>query len=268
MIGSRNMIGVTGKGCIGCSTGGADPNSSRTDDSGSSRNSSSAFYALLEKVQGLGFRSFLVCVMLWLGAKGFGLIQPLGRVHRRGRRRNGGADFLAKLPNSEAKVAVSVRHWNTPLQRRVVDELWGYMLRNSVPMGLIVTSSSVMRSAENSAESYPGRPIQIVSCRELCSSMGALELGLTKSGSDWILDEVFFRTVGSLSVANALTCQIRRSKGKRDLDGIGCEQGMDPRLPVPRKRAQGALFWIAALAALVVLGLLLWAALRGRIWPN
>lgn len=244
------------------------PNGSRTNDRGSSRNSSSAFYALFEEVQGLLFRSFLVCVMLWLGAKGFGLIQPLGRVHRRGRRRNGGADFLAKLPNSEAKVAVSVRHWNTPLQRRVVDELWGYMLRNSVPMGLIVTNSRPTRSTEMAANAYPGRPIQIVSCRQLCSSMAALELGLRKRGTHWILDEAFFRSVGSLSLTGALACRFRRSKCKRGLDGIAYPLDLDSECPILGRSSRGAVFWIAASATLSFLGLLLWLALKDTIWPN
>lgn len=244
------------------------PNGSRTNDRGSSRNSSSAYYALFEKVQGLGFRSFLVCVMLWLGAKGFGLIQPLGRVHRRGRRRNGGADFLAMLPNSEAKVAISVRHWNSPLQRRVVDELWGYMLRNGVPMGLIVTNSRPTRSTERATEAYPGRPIQIVSCRQLCSSMAALELGVCRQRGSWILDEAFFRSVESLNFATALAIRARLSWGMRDLDGLGGPQHWAPQPGDPRTRSQGSRYWVAALATVLLLSLLLWMALKGRIWPN
>jgi hypothetical protein len=150
----------------------------------------------------------------------------------------------------------------------VVDELWGYMLRNSVPMGLIVTNSSPMKSAERAAEAYPGRPIQIVSCRELCSSMAALELGVCRKGGRWILDEAFFRSVGSLNFAPALASRVCRSRGKRELDGLDGPQHWTSRPGVPRNRSQGSAFWVAALATMLFLSLLLWMALKGRIWPN
>lgn len=237
------------------------PNNARTNDSGSSRNSNNAFNALLEKVRGLSFLPFQMCVLLWLGAKGFESIRPLGRIHRRGRRAKGGADFLAKAPGSETDVAIQVRHWRMPLQRRTVDELWGFMLRRGVPLGLIVTSSEVMKSAEKAVWEYPGRPIQLVSCRQLCSSMASLELGLRKAGSRWLIDEAFFESAGRLAFASAMGIAATPGPGSRVLDGVCRLHGKsgEPRNPDSQPPILGTWLFIAVVIAL--LAALLWLKL-------
>lgn len=175
------------------------------DNSCSSRNNNSVFYQLINRMQSLSFVPFQMGVMLWLGKKGLRSIRPLGRIHRRGRRSASGADFLANLRDSEVDVAIQVRHWRTPLQRRAVDEFWGFMLRNNVPLGVIVCSSPVMNSALKAAAEYPGRPIELVSCDRFCSSMAALELGVVEQDGRWIIDEAFFRSLHELGFASLMS---------------------------------------------------------------
>lgn len=181
------------------------PNIDRTRKSNSSSGRNSVFYALQERMRNLSFLPFQMCVLLWLGKKGFHSIQPLGRIHRRGRRVHGGADFTARLPGSEIEVAIQVRHWRSPLQRRAVDELWGFMLRHGVPAGLVICSSGVMAAAEKASGKFPGRPIELVSCATLCSSMVALELGVREQQGRWGVDEAFFRSAHELAFARAMS---------------------------------------------------------------
>ncbi|MBI5707280.1 MAG: restriction endonuclease [Armatimonadetes bacterium] len=218
----------------------------------------------MAKMQSLSFRPFQICVLLWLGAKGFGNIRPLGRHHQKGRRSRGGADFLAKVPGSNVGVAIQIRHWKTPVQRRAVDELWGFMLRNGVPSGLIVTNSSFMKSAPKAVPEFAGRPIQLVSCRDLCSSMASLELGLRKQGQQWILDESFFRSVDQLCFASTLgsgsACarSARILAAKCHLPDLGGEAGC------PDNRPSSLTAWMVLAAAILVVGLVFWLKLGVR----
>lgn len=168
-------------------------------------------------MRSLSFLPFQACIVLWLGRKGFRSIRPLGRIHRRGRRELGGADFLAKLPGSEVEVVIQVRHWRTPLQRRVVDELWGFMLRHGVPAGIVICSSGVMRAAETAAAKYPGRPIELIPCELLCSSMAALELGVSEQKGRWIVDEAFFRSAHQLALASVISSILSTKSTAKDL---------------------------------------------------
>lgn len=167
-------------------------------------NCNSAFYALRERIGLLAFRPFQSCVLVWLGAQGFGQLRSLGRLHRRGRRAQGGADFTATVPGSRVRVAIQIRHWRTPIQRRAVDEFWGFLLRTGIPAGLLVTNAQISRRAIQAAQEYPGRPIQLVSCTSLAQSMIALELGIRKhfDGSA-VLDERFFNVLRMLRLASS-----------------------------------------------------------------
>src|SRR5438552_3583774 len=107
------------------------PNNCRTNGGDSSRpnsSSGSGFYgALTERLRNLSFPAIQTGVLLWLSAKGFRDIQVLKRSGARGRRLIGGADFIADSPHDpDIRVAVQVRHWRTPIQRRAIDELWGF----------------------------------------------------------------------------------------------------------------------------------------------
>lgn len=257
-IGTKGILQARGRGQrpAGTSSG---PNDSRTiSRSGNSdRNSNSGFIALLERLQNLSFLPFQMSVLLWLGEKGFGSIRPLGRIHRRGRRARGGADFLAKMPGSDVDVAIQIRHWRTPLQRRAVDELWGFMLRRGVPLGLIVTSSGIMKSAELAISEYPGRPIQLVSCRQLCSSMAALELGLRKAHTKWILDESFFTTASRLAFASAISVAAPPSISSKLFDGIGRRDRNSDELGQPDHKPPSLSLLMLILAAIVIVALLM-----------
>lgn len=230
------------------------PNNVRTDNSSSGRNRNSAFYALMQKLRSLSFLPFQMTVLLWLGAKGFRSIRPLGRIHRRGRRTKGGADFLAKAPGSEVDVAIQVRHWRTPLQRRVVDELWGFMLRSGVPLGLIVTNSDVMKGADRAASEFPGRPIQLVSCGQLCSSLSSLELGLRRVRDNWVVDEGFFRTADKLTLASAMDVAAGLGRRSRFHDGVRWTQLVsgEVRSPEGWPPVYGIWFWVAVAVAILV----------------
>lgn len=168
-----------------------------------SGNSSFLYGALVERLRQLRFSSFQNCVFLWLGARSFRDICVLPRSGARGRRRTGGADFIATSPYwPRVKVAVQVRYWQTPVQRRAVDELWGYMLREEIPQGLIVTNTYFYPKAIAAALEFSGRPIRLVSAAQLAGSMAALGLGIEKHGHRFAILEAFFRTLDQLQLAS------------------------------------------------------------------
>lgn len=170
-----------------------------------SNNSSSVFIELSQRIEQLSFPSFQMLALLWLSAKGFEHIRNLGRCHRRGRRPTGGADFLAVLPRSGMPIAIQVRHWQTPVQRRAVDELRGFMLRHGISAGLIVSNQGFYKQAELSALGFPGRPIQLVSGQDISSSLISLGLGFkTFEDSSLAVDEGLFRTLKLLGFASAM----------------------------------------------------------------
>lgn len=185
------------------------PNNNRTNNSNNSRpnsGSNSLFYTDLRlRLKKLSFTSFQNCVRLWLGAKGYRDIYVLRRSAARGRRPIGGADFIARSPYSPAiKVAIQVRHWQTRVQRRAVDELWGFMLRQGIPAGLIVTNNSFYPRATAAALEFPGRPIRLVSVSQLAGSLAALGLAVEPAGNGWVVSESFFRTLDRLRPASSL----------------------------------------------------------------
>jgi len=195
-----------------CRTNGGNSNNNSQPNNNSSnskpsRNSNSLFYAdLRERLRNLGFTSFQNCVLLWLGARGYGDICVLKRTAARGRRKVGGADFIGESPHEPGvKVAIQVRHWQTPIQRRAVDELSGFMIRQGIPQGLIVTNNYFYPRALQIASDCPGRPIRLVSVAQLAGSMAALGLGVEPGEDQWTVSEAFFRTLGRLRIASSLT---------------------------------------------------------------
>ncbi len=169
---------------------------------GSNRDSNSVFIAIRGYLQLLDYKAFRNCVWLWLAALGYQHMLFLGRHHRRGRRASGGADFLVRVNDfSQAQIAVQIRHWRTPVTRQAIDELRGYLLRNGIASGMIISSSDFSRQARKAADSFPGRPIRLVSVDRFAASMMALNMGTKSFGQELGVDEGFFRTLRQLRFA-------------------------------------------------------------------
>lgn len=207
--------------------GGGRPNNNRTRDTNNNssqpnNSNSSVFYgSLIDRLRTLSFSSFQTLVLLWLAAKGYRDICVLKRTGARGRREIGGADLIARSPHDrEVRVAVQIRYWQTPVQRRVVDELWGFMLRHGIPQGLIVTSSAFYPRAIRAVLEFPGRPIGLISAPQLAGSMAALGLGVRSEGEQLEVDESFFRTLDHLGLASNLGGQAAQAREARS----GCRQ--------------------------------------------
>ncbi|MBX3117420.1 MAG: restriction endonuclease [Fimbriimonadaceae bacterium] len=173
----------------------------------SDHSSSNVFIALERKVRNLDFPSFQICTLLWLSRQGFSHVRSLGRCHQRGRRKNGGADFVALASQDpQVKIAIQLRHCQTPVQRRAIDELWGFMLRNGIPTGLVVSNGRYQDSAQRAINEYPGRPVQLVSLQDLSRSMINLGLGIVQTDTWRVLDERYFDSLTHLRLAGCSVC--------------------------------------------------------------
>lgn len=173
------------------------------DDSGNSnsrRNSNSGIYGeLTTRLRMLSFQAFRTLVFLWLNAKGYRQVQVLKRSASRGRRPTGGPDFLAISPYlPRTRVAIQIRHWQTPVQKRVVDEMRGWMLRLGIEQGLIVTRSSFCPGARRAAREIEGKPVVLWPAPRLAGSMAALGLGVERQGNRFELAEWFFRGMNQI----------------------------------------------------------------------
>jgi hypothetical protein len=222
-----------------------------SDRSGQSSNSrSSVFRALRTRVAHLPFFEFRRLVLLWLSAKGYRGIQVLPRGGERGRRPSGGADFLiSHSAHDFASVAVTVRHWQTPLQRRTVDELVGYLARQSIRTGILVTNNKLSAAALEAASELPGHRLRLYPVGRLAGSMTALGLGVKNVDGQLELDEAFFRTLARIQISAELT---RRWK---ETDMFGRRSGEATNRTPPE---QNAWLWIGA-GVLVLLWLsMLW----------
>jgi hypothetical protein len=233
------------------------------DDSSNNNGNSNLYRELRERVTKLSFPVFQILVILWLGAKGFSHMSSLGRVHRRGRRFFGGADYLAQTPGSSGvSIAIRICHWKTPVQRRVVDELYGFLLRHHVPMGLLVTNSEIAPMARIAPAEFPGRSIRLVSVTQLVGSLAALGLGIDLEPKPR-LDERFFQMLDRVGLASRLTATIPGPDGASPdcapMPAILSEPDcLDPRGP------QGSRLPLI-LAAFVVVALILWIMHRGGL---
>lgn len=171
------------------------------NDSGNNSSCNSGFIRLRSRIARLDFAPFQRCVWIWLGASGYKHMRSLGRRSCRGRRYASGPDFVVQIDvESGVTIAVQVRHWKSPLSRRAVDELRGYMQRHGLSAGIIVCSSTISRSARNAAQEYPGRPIRLVGIDRFVASMATLGLGLMDWPLRQTIDEAFFRVVHELSL--------------------------------------------------------------------
>lgn len=177
-----------------------------SNNSGSKRNNSSGIYTQLRsRLEGMSFQSFRTLVFLWLSAKGYRNVCVLKRSGSRGRRSHGGADFLAKSPHHpRSRVAVQIRFWKTPVQRRVVDELRGYMFREGIREGLIVTNSSIFPAARRSAGDLETKPVRLFSSAQLAGSMASLGLGVEKVGGRHDIADWFFRGLDQIQLGHSL----------------------------------------------------------------
>lgn len=165
-------------------------------------NDSSNELILSNLIRQLSFRSLQTLVTLWLGKQGFTRIRSLGRWAKRGRRVIGGADLIACLPGSpDVYFAIQIKDCQSPIQRRSVDELRGFMLRSGIPSGMVITNSIFSRAVAKAVAGFPGRPIQLVSRFDLASSMTQLGLGVDAETGE--IDYGFFDNLHSLRFANA-----------------------------------------------------------------
>lgn len=234
----------------------SNPNNSRTN------NSSNFFYGhLTDRLRKLSFSAFRNCVYLWLGAKGYRDICVLKRSGARGRRRDGGADFIIRSPHeSGVRIAVQIRHRRTALDASVVDQLWGFMLRQGVPLGLIVTNSRFNPKARTRSQEYPGRPIRLVSVSQLAGSMAALGLGIDFTGGCLSVSESFFRALDRLRFASNLSPQVPCGRGS-NADSASMDDVRTTPSPQPQDRE---FWWWILLAMIATLALTWWLGLGGR----
>lgn len=227
-----------------------------TPSDGYSRGSSNSGYrALRVKMEQLGFAEFQRCVWLWLGASGYQHMLFLGRHHRRGRRAFSGPDFLVRIgADSSFAVAVQVRHWKSPVSRRAVDELRGYLLRYNIPAGMIVSSSLCSQAARDAASEFQGRPIRLVGVDRLTSSMLAMDLGVRDWPLDQTIDEAFFRTLGAVSLG----------PGRRvPAAPITRQPSFPVNLPDAPTEARWPIGWQSIGIAVCAIGILLWVLFAG-----
>lgn len=204
-------------------------------------NSSSGLYARRRLAQ-LNFETFQRCVWLWLGASGYRDIKSCGRRAQRGRKA-AGPDFVVRLGRDGMEIAVQIRHWQSPVSKRAVDELRGTLLRDNIPAGMIVASSESSIAARVAAATYPGRPIRIIGIDRLCESLE--ELGIQ-------LDERFFRTLGKISLGSVKSSVHPRQAGLKQAG----DRSIDFQLPEP-----WSFPWLIALVVACYL-LLLWSLQR------
>lgn len=140
-------------------------------------NSSSGLYAT-SRIAALDFKRFQRCVWLWLGASGYRHMRFDGRRTQRGRGASA-PDFIVRVGNDGMDVAVQVRHWNSPISKRAVDEFRGLLLRQNIPAGMIVAKSHCSRAARLAAAEYPGRPIRIIGIDRFVDSLLQLDFDLS-----------------------------------------------------------------------------------------
>ena len=220
--------------------------------------------ALAARLENLEFRNFQTCVVLWLAANGYRRIRSLSRYHRRGRRQNGGADFLADPPVLfRPTVAVQIRHWRTPVQRRAVDELRGFLLTNGFPTGLIVASCRFSAKARQEARSFSGRPIELVDVWQLAGSMARLDLGARRLFRTETLDEGFFWTLSQVRLGVPASLRITRLSNRAH-SSVGKQQTPHPSCSSQVERTISVYEALVAFAlVLLVVAAIVWIVVYG-----
>lgn len=153
-------------------------------------NSSSGLW-LKSRIERLDFSSFQRCVWLWLGASGYRHMLFCGRRTQRGRSATG-PDFIVRIGEEGMNVAIQIRQWKSPVSKRAVDELRGVMLREDIPAGMIVASSTCSRAAKIAATEFGGRPIRIIGIDRFCEALQAFGLA----------HDTFFSMVGQFTLGS------------------------------------------------------------------
>jgi restriction endonuclease Mrr len=137
-------------------------------------------------------------VVLLLRSMGYRDIRIVDGGKQRGFSRFGGMSMTARAngPLNTALTLIQVKQID--LQRRYVDELRGAMLRWGAGHGIIVATGKVPGKAKFAAELYPGRPVRIISRRQLAKLLIVQGLGVRTaplpvgSSDNLIMDSLFF----------------------------------------------------------------------------
>jgi hypothetical protein len=192
--------------------------------------------------------------LLWLGAKGYRNIEVLRRTAARGRREVGGADFIAESAyGPHIRIAIQLRHWRTPVQRRAVDELWGFMLRHGIPQGLIITNNSFYPRAMAAALEFPGRPIQLISASRLAGSMAALGLGVEADPRSLAVSEPFFRMLSQVRLGPKSFRPFRIAVSQSASFGNCSADGDHIAVTPPEKPDERRLWWLLLFLLVILL---------------
>jgi restriction endonuclease Mrr len=175
-------------------------------NSSSRRNSNSGIYGQLRsRLESMSFQSFRTLVFLWLNTKGYRKIFALKRSGSRGRRAFGGADFLATSPYfPRDRVAIQIRHWKSPVQKRIVDEFRGFMLRQGISQGLIVTNSRFFPGALKVAREDSKKPVKLWSSAQLAGSMAVFGLGVERVEGQHQIADWFFKGLNQVRIGWSL----------------------------------------------------------------
>jgi len=176
-------------------------------------NSSSGLYAP-SVLRSMDFQGFQRCVWLWLGASGYQHMRFCGRRTQRGRGASS-PDFIVRIGKDGMDVAVQIRHWKSPISKRAVDEFRGVLLRDNIPAGMIVATSSCSRAAKLASSDFNGRPIRIIGVERLCESLE--EIGIE-------LNDKFFRLVDRFSLGDA-RAERRKTRLRKTAPRSGADFG-------------------------------------------
>jgi len=150
----------------------------------------------------LSFAGLERAVELLLASKGYKEVRIVGCQNWRGRSNYGGIDIVARMEAqmTHSLVLVQVKQ-SGPVQRRFVDELRGAMLRHGASQGIIVSTGEFSRAALDSAQMFPGRPVRLISGKDLAPMFIRAGLGVRpkplepKCCPKLVLDELFFETI-------------------------------------------------------------------------
>ena len=215
--------------------------------SGNGSNSSSGLLGAITQIRQLDFPSFQTLVLMYVRASGHQHMRSLGRNSRQGRRQQGGADFVALLAGpDEMRVAIQVRHRKTKVGRQAVDELRGFLLREGIPAGIIVTNSEFQPSASRTVRTYPGRPITLV------SNWGLAQFVQSITSARGLRAATFFDSLGKVRLASTIPSQKLLPPGPKRADCLEdqCE-AMFGNCTVDWLPASPWLYWLIAGDALL-----------------
>lgn len=136
-------------------------------------------------------------IVLLLRSIGYRDIRIVDGGKPRGFSRYGGMSITARMGGINASLTL-IQVKQVDLQRRYVDELRGAMLRWGAGEGIIFATGKVPQKARFAAELYPGRPVRIISRRQLANLLIGKGLGIrtaplpTGTSDNLILDSLFF----------------------------------------------------------------------------